>query len=296
MHSDMSGLQTRISKTTATLAFETVKSEQWCTVEFSEDYLKNPANNLFGNALYQQLPSGKFEEVSDATGTETFWPWGLSVGDLNADGFPDAFITAGMGFGFRYGPNSLLLNEGGRGFVAAELITGVEPRAGDRLTKTAFVLDCSGADVRHPICQGRSGQIPVSEPLSSRSSALVDLDGDGDLDIVVNDMDDRPQILLNNRSEKPGFSWLQVHLRGTASNRDGLGALVKVTAGGRAWCQQHDGKSGYLSQSALPLYFGLAGAATVDEIEVRWPRGKVQTLKNLAVNRQVTLTEPGESE
>lgn len=294
MHSDMTGLQTKVSKTNATSNFEEAKSEQWCSIEYSEAYLNDGSNNLFGNAFYRQRRDGKFDEVSDAIGAETFWPWGVTVADLNADGFPDAFVTAGMGFGFRYGPNSLLLNDGGKRFIPAELITGVEPRAGNRLRKTAFVLDCSGADRTHPLCRGQSGMLPVSEVLSSRSSVAFDLDGDGDLDLIVTDMDDRPQVLINNRSEKGHFSFVQVRLQGTTSNRDGLGALVKVTAGGRTWFQQHDGKSGYLSQSSMPMYFGLAGATEISEIQVEWPSGKKQTIKEPGINQTVSIIEPAQ--
>ena len=76
--------------------------------------------------------SGKFEEVSDAMGVENYWPWGLSAGDLNADGFQDIFITASMNFPFRYGINSLLLNDRGKIFRDSEFILGVEPRRDGR--------------------------------------------------------------------------------------------------------------------------------------------------------------------
>ena len=292
MHSDMTGLQTKLSKSKADFRFESAKSERWCTAEYSDAYLKNGANNFFGNAFYRASESGRFEEVSDEIGAETFWPWGLSVADINADGYPDAFITAGMGFGFRYGINSLLLNDAGQRFVPAELITGIEPRADGVLRKTGFVLDCSGADKDHPLCQGRTGRVPVSEALSSRSSAVFDWDNDGDLDILVNEMDHRPQLLESSLASSRKLSWLKIRLRGTKSNRDGLGARVEVKAGGKTWFQQHDGKSGYLSQSSMPLYFGLAGAARVESIEIAWPSGAKQTVTDQAPNQLISITEP----
>jgi hypothetical protein len=294
MHSDMTGLQTKLSKGNASAAFESAKSEQWCTTEYTADYLKNPSNNIFGNAFYRQTAPGSFEEISDRIGAETFWPWGISVADLNADGFPDVFVTAGMGYGFRYGPNNLLLNDGGKRFLQAEFATHLEPPAGGKLRKTAFVLDCSGADAAHPICKGRSGKVPVSEVFSSRSSVIFDLDNDGDLDLIVNQMDDHPRIYVSNRSESKPFSWVSIRLQGKKSNRDGLGARVRVKAGGRNWFQFHDGKSGYLSQSSIPLYFGLAGATRIEEVEVTWPNGVKQVLKDLPANQRLTVTEAGE--
>src|SRR2546428_2951144 len=83
---------------------------------------------IFGNALFANQGDGRFAEVSDSVGVETYWPWGPSVDDLNADGWDDIFITAGMNFPHRYGINSVLLNEGGRPFLPSEFLLRVEPR------------------------------------------------------------------------------------------------------------------------------------------------------------------------
>jgi hypothetical protein len=84
-----------------------------------------------------------------------------------------------------------------------------------------------------------------------------------------------------------------VRLAGTTSNRQGLGAVVTVEAGGRAQVQQNDGKSGYLAQSVLPLYFGLGDADHADALEVRWPSGKKQRLRGpLPSGKPLLITEP----
>ena len=114
--------------------------------------------------------------------------------------------------------------------------------------------------------------------LGTRSAAIFDLDNDGDLDIVTNDFGSEPQILVSNLSERHPIHWLAVKLTGTASNRDGLGARVRVIAGGRTLTKFSDGKSGYLSQSDLPLYFGLAEATKIDRVEVDWPSGRKQVV------------------
>ena len=105
------------------------------------------------------------------------------MGDLNADGYEDVFVTAGMGYPFRYGMNSVLLNEGGRKFVDAEFLLNVEPRIGKIIDKDYFTLDCSGEDKNDPLCLLKSGRVAVRGVLSSRSSAMFDLDDDGDLDL-----------------------------------------------------------------------------------------------------------------
>ncbi len=254
------------------------------------DYLQGGANNIFGNSFYRGLGGGRFEEISDRIGAETYWPWGLSVGDLNADGWQDAFVTGSMNFPFRYSTNSVLLNDLGKTFLDSEFLLGVEPRR--ELRRPWFEVDCSGADQTRQICYGRTGRQWVYASAGSRSSVIFDLDGDGDLDVVTSEFNDFPQLLVSDLAEKRPIHWLAVRLVGTTSNRDGLGARVQVFAGGRTYTQVHDGKSGYLSQSALPLYFGLGDAEKVERIEVLWPSGRTQTVrKGVEINRTMTITE-----
>jgi hypothetical protein len=292
MHSDMTSLQTAKGLRDFGTSFEKRKSEDWCSTENGDAYYQGMSNNIFGNAFYVNRGNGRFEEISDRIGAETYWPWGVSVGDLNADGYEDVFVSAGMGYGFRYGINSVLLNEKGERFVDSEFVLGVEPRAGRKTTKVAFTLDASGADKDHPGARGKSGMVPMYESLSSRSSVIFDADNDGDLDIFTNEMDDRPQVLMSNLAQRKSIHFLKIKLVGTASNRDGLGTTVKVFAGNKVLTQYHDGKSGYLSQSSIPLYFGLGDATKVDHIELQWPSGRKQSLdKDIHVNALLTITE-----
>jgi hypothetical protein len=254
MHSDMTGAQTRAGEKTFAAAFEKQKSEAWCSAEWSQADLAAATNSIFGNAFFQNQGGGRFLEVSDRVGAETYWPWGISVADLNADGYEDVFVTAGMGYPLRYAINSLLLNERGRRFMDSEFVLGIEPRQGDRIEKEAFTLDCSGEDRRNELCRDRSGAFSVMGATSSRSSAAVDVDDDGDLDIVTNEWNDHPQVFISDLSEKRRIHYLKIRLVGSVSNRDGLGATVRVTcpaAGGpggtpRVYTRYHDGKSGYL--------------------------------------------------
>jgi hypothetical protein len=279
MHSDMSQI-IGVDK-------EKLKSE----MKWPDPFLQGGANNIFGNSLFHYLGDGKFAEVSDAMGVENYWPWGLSAGDLNADGYQDLFIAASMNFPFRYSVSSLLLNDKGKIFRDSEFILGVEPRRGNRTHTPITEMDCDGPDKRKTPCANRTGKVRIMSTLGSRSSALFDLDNDGDLDIVTSDFNSEPQVLISNLSEKKPVKYLKVKLRGTGSNRDALGARVRVKSGNQTWTQWNDGNSGYLSHSVMPLYFGLGDATKIDSVEVTWPSGKTQTLRGPKVGTQIEIVE-----
>ncbi|MEA3246040.1 MAG: CRTAC1 family protein [Gemmatimonadota bacterium] len=271
---------------------------------------------VFGNALFvgggerggKPVP---FEEASDRMGAETYWPWGPSAADLNADGWTDLFVINGMNFPFRYQANSVLLNDAGKKFLPSEFTLGVEPRAGGATEQVWYKADCSPGSQELPgpgckLCLNPKAGIPgchrepdgsytVMGALGSRSAVIADLDNDGDLDIVTNDFNGVPQVLISNLGERRPIHWLKVRLEGRRSNREGLGAVVTVVAGdGSRQVRQVDGKSGYLSQSDMPLYFGLGANDKVTSVEVRWPSGIAQRVAGtVAPNTTLTVTESG---
>ena len=261
---------------------------------YPERLLASDGNHILGNAFFRNDGDGKFSEISDENGTETYWPWGLSTGDLNADGWEDIFVINSMNFPFRYTPNSVLLNDHGK-FRNSEFIVGVEPRSGG-LTRWWFEVDCdTQADystMTGNVCKGRTGKVQVYSTLGSRSSVIFDVDGDGDLDIVTNDFNTEPMVLISDLSEQKAIKYLKVQLVGSKSNRDGLGARVVVEAAGKSWTKVNDGVSGYLSHSTCLLYFGLGDADAVDTISVTWPSGVEQVVAGpLETNRLLTITE-----
>ena len=150
------------------------------------------------------------EEISDRAGVENYWPWGPSVGDVNADGWQDVFIASSMDYPHRYGINTMLLNNGGDRFLDSEFIVGIEPRRGGRTHTPWFDMDCSTPPPGHAAeeCKGRTGRITVMAPLGSRSSVFFDLDQDGDLDLVTNDFNSEPQILVSNLAQRRAVHWL----------------------------------------------------------------------------------------
>ena len=128
--------------------------------------------------------------------------------------------------------------------------------------------------------------------MGTRSSVIFDLDEDGDLDIVTNEFGSVSMVLMNNLTDRTEVRFLKVHLVGTESNRDGLGARVTVKTPSGTYTKVHDGVSGYLSHSVFPLYFGLGKAQAVEQVEVLWPSGKKQVISDgIPINDLLEVVE-----
>jgi enediyne biosynthesis protein E4 len=130
-----------------------------------------------------------------------------------------------------------------------------------------------------------------ARPSAGRGAAFADLDDDGDVDIVIANLDGQPTLLRNDGGNVN--HWLTVSLRGTRSNRQGIGAIVSVVdEHGLTQSGICSTTSSYQSASDGRVHFGLAGAKTVRRVEVRWPSGVVQVLKEIAADRILEIAEP----
>jgi hypothetical protein len=227
------------------------------------------ADVVFGNTLYRAKAGGGFEEVSAAAGAETFWPWGIAEGDFDCDGWVDAYLPSGMGYPFFYRYSPLLRNRGDGTFEDVCRTAGTEPPPDGIAT----------------------GEVLRGRPAvrSSRSAATADFDGDGRLDLVVSNFNARAYLFHNVSAPR---HWCELRLAASKGCRDAIGALVRLTAGGRTQVRQVQAAGGYLSQSSNTLHFGLGDAAAIDSVEVRWPDGRVQTLKGVAVDALTAVAEP----
>jgi len=224
---------------------------------FSHDY----------NTLYEAGPLGLFTDRSYAMGIAAtagpYLGWGVKFVDLDNDGRVDIFMANGHvypevdahGLGTRYLQKSqVFLNEGKR--------------------------------FRHATSEIGGGLLIEK---SSRGAALGDIDNDGDVDVLVINMNDRPTLLRND--SPPSNRWITLRLVGTKSNRDAIGAHVRIEAGGRSQTTFVRGDGSYLSHSDLRAHFGIAEATRVDRVEIRWPSGLVETATGLAANRFYIATE-----
>lgn len=226
---------------------------------------------LFGNALYRNLGDGAFEECGIQHNLETFWPWGIAAGDFDNNGFVDVLIPSGMGYPFYYWPNYLLMNNERGEFVEKGAAFGIEPpAAGKFLGQQIAGRDCAR---------------------SSRCAATADFDGDGRIEIIVNNFNHEPYFFKN---VFPPNNYLAIRLTGTQSNRDAVGAVVTLFDGNKKMVRQVEPAGGYLSHSSKTLHFGLGKRKSIDKIEIRWPRGRLQTLEGIPLNRLHEIREPGE--
>ncbi len=218
-------------------------------------------------ALYRNLGRGLFEDVAMAAGLgvqNRYVQWGAGAADLDNDGRPDVFYATG------------------------NVYPEIEARMPEYPHRSPKVLFRNLGDGRFEDVSARSGP-GASAPHSSRGVAFGDYDNDGDLDVLVMNMNEPPSLLRNDYDG--GNGWLAVRLQGTRSNRAGIGATVMVTAGGRKQACAALSQSSYYSHDDLRLHFGLGAARAAELVEVRWPSGAVDLLRDVRGGRLITVRE-----
>jgi enediyne biosynthesis protein E4 len=238
------------------------------------DYDRNGTMDIFKtnfagdtSTLYANSGRGWCEDRTFASGigVNTRWlGWGTGFIDLDNDGWLDLFLV--------------------NGHVYPE-VDSLKSEAGYKEPKVIYRNLHNGrfADV--------SGQLgsPVTTEKASRGAAFADFDNDGDVDIVVNNVHDMPDLFRLDQTLK--HHWMTLKLIGTKSNRSAIGALVRVVTADGEQRQEVRGGGSYYSQSDLRLQFGLGDTKAVDRVIVRWPSGAEETWTGLAIDRLHTLTE-----
>lgn len=284
------------------------------------------ANDSSPNRLFLNHGDGRFEEVGLQAGValshtgSSQASMGVDAGDLDADGRPDLVVTnfsddvhnfyrndgggffsewssrSGLGAASftRLGWSVLLDDFDLDGDLDVFLVNGhvypqvdaVDPNTSYRQPMQLLFNDGAGGLREHP---ERVGPV-LDEPICGRGCAAADFDGDGDLDLAVT-RDGEPPLLLRNNLPAPDAHWLRVRLEGRTVNREGIGALVEIEAGGRRQVREMRRNRGYLSAGPATLVFGLGPVARVDRLVVTWPGGGRQTLTDCPVDREVLIRE-----
>ena len=283
------------------------------------------ANDSTPNYLYQNLGAGKFKEIGLESGTAVSGDgseqgsMGVAVADYNHSGRFSIYVT-----NFADEFNTLYRNDGNLSFTDVSYDSGVALASLPYVKWGTVFADLdndgwpdlfsvnghvypqvdnnpSGAryrEVANLLMNERDGTFcdagtlagpAIREPRVSRGLAAADLDNDGNLDLIVENLDGAPTVLHNNGSS--GTHWVSFELAGTQSNRLALGARVTLTAGGITQIDEVRSGGNYLSQSDLRLHFGLGKVEKIDSVNIKWPSGKVDTIGSLRADRSYTLLE-----
>jgi len=273
------------------------------------------ANDHTVNYLWRNDEGKGFTDVGTMSGTgfsqsgEATVSMSVDFADFNGDGLLDMFISDDTYC-------SLYENLGDGIFSDKSYVAGISVPSGQFVGWSSSFLDYdndgdvdifkSNGELKH--LYGHEDQMfenigngkfrDASVDLSSyfqdenvgRGACLGDYDNDGDIDIFIMNLDNHCKFIRNNKGNQN--NWITLDLKGSKSNRDGIGAMVTVSAGGKKQVAQKKSTTGYLSQGDPRMHFGLAQNERVDHIEIKWPSGKVQELTDVRPNQILIINEP----
>jgi len=233
-------------------------------------------NDSIGDPVFSDI--GFFAGIA-----ETDWSWTPLAADFDNDGYRDLIITNGYPKDVTDHDFTSFLNKS-QGLISKEDVLKRIPQV--KLHKYAFHNngDLSFSDV--------SRQWGLMTTAFSNGTAYADLDGDGDLDLIMNNINDEAMLFRNMSSEHSGGEqhYLQVNFRGDSLNRDGLGAWVELHYDhGRQQVYENTPYRGYLSSIANGAHFGLGNTRTIDSVLIRWPDGRTQLLRNVETDRSLIV-------
>lgn len=268
----------------------------------SEEIRADYRRHARGNSLYRNVGNNKFQNVADTANTAVGrWAWSSDAWDFDHDGYADVYIANGYISGW----NALDASSFFWRHVVAKSPTTATPSSAYELGWNAINelirSDCSwnGPERNVFYLNNRDGSFSdisaeagVDFPDDARSFALLDLDHDGRLEVVIKNRN-APQVrVLRNVMTELGHS-ISFRLRGTKSNRDAIGAAITIEAPHRQTKYVQAG-SGFLSQHTKELFFGLGDSTGPIRASIRWPSGLAQTFDDLPINSRIEIEEGSE--
>ena len=239
--------------------------------------------------LWHNNHDGTFTDVSKETGTcATLWGWGAKFGDFDNDGWLDLFVVNGLRSAGKENYIPVLLNttitKAGVDFTDVANWPNIADMTWSGYQKKKMFRNLGGQAFKEI-----SAEAGVDNVLDGRGLAIADFDNDGKLDIYQTNAD-QPSLFYHGVTEGGG-NWVQFKLTGTKSNRDAIGARIKLTAGGLSQIREIDGGNGYAGQSSKRAHIGIGEAKKIDSVEIRWPSGLVEKINGVAMNKINRVTE-----